>query len=173
MSFSRAHFRHNPGAFPHLFLCEVPIQVFMKVSEAKERQGRYLREMFPRLVYGSKFIRRSRSWKRGSSRMGSWLVGRHQAFEFFKPVENDDYRRLVGRGGGQVAPAGNARLTTGWRRLIELAVRPSAIDTARSARPVLIAEARQPRYSFSRAAQLTTSVRGANAYSGAEFTRNR
>ena len=26
-------------ASPHLFLCEIPISIFMKVSEAKERQG--------------------------------------------------------------------------------------------------------------------------------------
>jgi hypothetical protein len=32
------------------FLCGIPIQVFMKVFEAKERQGRYLGEMPPRFV---------------------------------------------------------------------------------------------------------------------------
>jgi hypothetical protein len=32
-------------ASPHLFLCGIPIQIFMKVFEAKERQRRYLREM--------------------------------------------------------------------------------------------------------------------------------
>ena len=37
-------------------------------GEEPTRQGRYLCEMPRRLVYGSKFIRRSRSWKRGSSR---------------------------------------------------------------------------------------------------------
>jgi hypothetical protein len=28
-----------------LFLCGIPISILMKVLEAKERQGRYLREM--------------------------------------------------------------------------------------------------------------------------------
>jgi len=40
----------TPEASPHLFLCGIPISIFMKVSEAKERQGRYLREMPRRLV---------------------------------------------------------------------------------------------------------------------------
>ncbi len=50
MSLPRAHFRHNPRILPHLFLCGIPIEIFMKVIEAKERQGRYLREMFPWLA---------------------------------------------------------------------------------------------------------------------------
>ena len=35
----------------------------MKVLEAKERAGRYLREMSPLTNQGSRFIRRSRSWR--------------------------------------------------------------------------------------------------------------
>ncbi len=38
MSLPRAHFGHNPKALPHLFHCGIPIQVFMKVFEAKEGQ---------------------------------------------------------------------------------------------------------------------------------------
>ena len=56
------------GALPHLFLFGIPISALMKVFEAKEKARRYLREMPLRLVYGIKFIRRNRSWKRGSSR---------------------------------------------------------------------------------------------------------
>jgi hypothetical protein len=34
-------------ASPHFSLYEIPISIFMKVFKAKERQGRYLREMPP------------------------------------------------------------------------------------------------------------------------------
>jgi len=54
----------------------VPLQnTYLNIHESirgqgEERRGRYLREMSPSLGYGSRFIRRRRSWKRGSSRRG-------------------------------------------------------------------------------------------------------
>ncbi len=49
--FAAGTFQAQPlKASPHLFLCGTPIQVFMKLFEAKERQGRYLRDNSRRLV---------------------------------------------------------------------------------------------------------------------------
>ena len=52
---SYQYFVAHPGqisywSFSHLFLCGTAIKVFMKVFEAKERQGKAIREMYPWLA---------------------------------------------------------------------------------------------------------------------------
>jgi len=39
----------TPETLPHLFLCGIPMEIFVKGFKAKERQGKAIREMPPRL----------------------------------------------------------------------------------------------------------------------------